>query len=927
MNEITLAVQIAMAVISLNICVYLLGRERERTGNSLLVMMGTTFLYNVVGIGVRYSDSGLGVYISDVLYHFLEIILWISTVILIRDILGMQRRWRYVLVPIAIFGVIIILRLSDPWLGLYYQDVSYELLNGRAYMSVDMGVGAWLYTGMHVLVTVGLFLTALRENFRLRKDSNRLKRRRGVVILVVTMLPFLNFYFLVTQVFYKREAAMVTLLLQGLLLLHAILYWRAKGLVRDANTLIVENMDLGIIIVDKSYCYLDSNRFAQRLYPVLETLQKEDSLREKAPEIYEMFEENGARRFQIENGYYECQVFHVNPEDKIQGYVAGIYDVTEQTKYLNGLVFRRQKAEEISRRKSVLLANASHEIRTPMNVIMGMSELCLRKNSDPEITYGLRSIYNSGQGLLEVVESILDLSKSELENQQPIEALYSLERLLMEVASLMQTKLCDKPIEFELELKSPMPKWVYGDSGKIRAILVNILGNADKYTKKGKIQLALSVKEEGETVVLSIQVSDTGIGMKQEEADKIFNTFVRGQEAEASTISGTGLGLAITRQLVEMLNGSIRVESRLGEGSTFFVDVCQKKVDGPYRKAGIIPEEDVREYLLRERIITEVNTSYDRVNALVVDDLEVNTLVAQGILGLYGMKVDVANSGKQVLDMVKSKVYDLFFIDLRMPEMSGEELLTELRQIEAFANTPMIALTASNDSETIQHAEKVGFDELLTKPIEKPMLEQVLKKYFPEYSKTEIPKTMETENEMNRDRRRILNSYYLQISKMQGQLMQQAEERLEDFVISVHGMKGASRSIGAVEMAEYAQRMEMAGKEGRIEDIRSMFPEFLDMLDSTLNHVKDEMEMLESKKREAVDSPEMAHLEEKVLRKLMGALRNFELDEAEELLDSLAGFSYEQEEQELLSELQNDVAELDYEIAIGKIEDFLGKIS
>lgn len=923
MSEIIIAIQIAAAVISVNMFLYLLGKERNLAGNSLLVLMGSIFLYNILGFSNNFTTSYHRAYLYDILYEILEMVLWVCILILIRDILGLRTNKKYVLYPAIVFGIIFVIRLADPWLGLYYRKVWYALEGRRVVMHVELGPVGWVYVGLYTLLEIVLFLNALTENIKHRKGASKVRRRRLLLTLIITMLPLLNIYFWAAEVFYKREAAMVIMLLQGVFLLHTMVSFGFKNVVRNANNLIMDNMDLGIVIVDRNYCYLDSNRFAKKLYPILEKLSEEDSLKENAPEVYEIFAGEKTRRFQIEEGYYECQVFHVKPEDKVQGFVAGIYDVTEQTRYQNELVFRRQKAEEISRQKSALLANASHEIRTPMNVILGMSELCLRKNEDPEITYGLRSIYSSAKGLLEVVESILDLSRIELEHPRVEEALYSLERVLMETAGLICNKLQGKPVRFDMEFMTGVPKWVYGDIGKVRSILVNLLGNAEKYTQSGSIRFQISAKEEAEMIELSFIVSDTGIGMKEGEAEKIFETFVRAEGAEEKTIPGSGLGLAITRQLVEMMKGTIRVESHPGEGSSFFVTIRQRKADSPCMKAGEIDDKVVTEYLLQERIITEVGCSYEGINALVVDDLMANILVEKGILELYGIKVAAANSGKQAIKMAECCSYDIFFIDLRLPEMNGEEILHRLRCMETYVHTPMIALTASNDMETLRHSEQAGFDEVMTKPIERPVLEQILQKYFNGASRVVIPK----ETGEKRDRRRILNSYYLQVSKLQGQLLQQSEEDLEHFVINVHGIKGASRSIGAVEMAREAERLEMAGREARTDDIRRMLPSFLDMLKDTLSQTKEELALLESNQKEAIGEPREACLERKVLTKLMGALKRFELDEAEELLDSLAQYHYEQEEQNLLDELRNDVAELDYEIAIGKIKDFLGKTS
>lgn len=932
MNDILLAIQIASVIIAANVFICLVKRQRTQAGSALLVMMSIIFLYNVLGIFGCYHTGSVSVYVRDVIYYVLEAALWVCIVVVVREILGLKLNRNYILYPALVYGIIVLIRLTDLWTGWFYRAVWYQIIEQRPVMRIQPGVGAVACVMLNFFIAAALFVNALVENVKCKKSASKVKKQRLRVALLATMMPFFNYFLMMTGIFWGRESAVMTMLIQGLLLFHAVLSYGVKSVVRQANNLILENMDLGIIIVDKNYCYLDANRFAKVLYPVLDELQREDAIHEKAPDIYELFKSEERKRVQIEDGYYECQIFQVQLDDKTKGLVVGIYDVTEQTRYQNELVKHRQKAEELSRRKSVLLANASHEIRTPMNVILGMSELCLRKNKDPELSYELRSIYNSGQGLLEVVEGILDLSKSELENQKAEETLYSLERVLMEVFNLIHARMLQSQVGFKMELETSVPKWVHGDSGKVRAILVNVLGNAEKYTREGSISIRVAAKEQDENVRIDFTVVDTGIGMSSEDSVRVFDSFVRSKDAEERDYMGTGLGLAITRDMIELLSGEVRVESELGKGSTFYITIYQKKADSPYMNPGIITADKVMEYLFKNNVAAEVMPNYQSVRALVVDDLEVNTLVARGILELYGIQVTISTSGKEVLEIVKYQEFDLFFIDLRQPEMSGEEILRRLRELDKYKNTPMIALTASNDLETMSDAKKAGFDEFMTKPIEKPVLEQILKRYFPNEALKENVGVFgwsesEEDREMvrNRDRRRILSSYFLQVSKMKEALKQQAENDLSDFVISVHGIKGASRSIGAVEMANWAEQMEMAGREERMEDIRCMLPGFLDILSNTLSQVSEELKMLEQKQAEVQGMRKKSQLKKEVLQKLMLALERFELDEAEEILDILAQKRYNPREQQLLMELQNDVAELDYDIGIEKIQEFLEK--
>ena len=380
-------------------------------------------------------------------------------------------------------------------------------------------------------------------------------------------------------------------------------------------------------------------------------------------------------------------------------------------KMVNELELAKNIAEKSNRAKSDFLSSMSHEIRTPLNAIVGLSE-CI-KNSDniEEIHEDANDVVMASQNLLEIVNGILDISKIEADKMEIIETNYNPVEAFGEITSLIEPKLNEKNLKLNCNFALDLPNTLYGDKGKLKQIISNILSNAVKYTDKGYIDFNVTCINEKEKCKLQIMISDTGRGIKKDQIDKIFNKFERAEEDMNSTIEGTGLGLAITKSLVGMMGGKILVDSTYGEGSKFTVLLEQK-----YSK-----EENKKE-------VKEDKVIYSNKKALIVDDNKLNIKVASKILREFGLNIDSCDSGFECINKIENKEkYDIIFMDIMMPKMSGLETLKKLKQIENF-NTPVVALTADAIIGKSNKYIEVGFNDYLTKPIDKKELKRVLNK-------------------------------------------------------------------------------------------------------------------------------------------------------------------------------------------------------
>lgn len=392
----------------------------------------------------------------------------------------------------------------------------------------------------------------------------------------------------------------------------------------------------------------------------------------------------------------------------------------------------RNRAQIANDSKSRFLANMSHEIRTPINAIVGMNELIIRESKESDVVDYANNVQLACNSLLSIINDILDISKIESGKMEIISSKYDIGALIDDTCKMMLGRAESKNLELSIICESSVPKYLIGDETRIRQILVNLLTNAIKYTKEGSIVVRIKWKNDSDdenTIHLLMSVEDTGIGIAKENQDKLFTSYERFDEERNKGIEGTGLGLAITKQLVELMNGEIGVYSELGKGSLFYVEIPQQRF-GEEVVGNLLKEINTK-----ERGRNEYNSLFKAPDAkiLVVDDVKANLIVMKGLLKETGVRVDLALSGKECLEMCDKLKYDLILLDHLMPEMDGIETFKKLRNAENKLNldTPVIALTANAVSGAREEYLKIGFDDYLSKPVIGIDLEEMVEKYLP----------------------------------------------------------------------------------------------------------------------------------------------------------------------------------------------------
>lgn len=588
-----------------------------------------------------------------------------------------------------------------------------------------------IYSSYTVVLFVLLFSTII---YMLITEQRRSKRVLGICMLTVGIIITIGTMLDTVMPMFGFESFPGSSLSQ--FLGTVTMYITLKVYTRTVLT--VENMSGYIYYSIKTPIYIcDENRKIKIVnkagYEFL-NINEEECLSLTIQDIFPIKEEQ-LKQEPVNVSEVECTLNHAicdvnisritNSFGDIIGYITAADDLSDKMKYIEELAKSKEQADAANAAKSRFLANMSHEIRTPMHAITGFSELILKEEISEQVRENIYHIKDASQNLLSIINDILDFSKIESGKMELQDVPYYTSALLKDAMVIISNQAEAKGLRFTSKLDHNIPRKLCGDKIRLRSILINVLNNAIKYTEKGSVLFTAEYKQlDSEWIEFIFTVKDTGIGMKPEDMEHLFQAFDRFDHKVNYGVEGSGLGLAICNAYVKMMGGEIQVKSSYGEGSTFRILVKQR----------ILEAEPMDMEFVQHAAPSTGEFRIKNQEILVVDDNMVNRLVAEGLLKSYGVNVDTADGGQSGIDACAKKQYNIIFMDQMMPEIDGITALKKIRALSDYyaAKAKVIMLTADAIEGMREQYLKEGFDEYLSKPIDVAKLERLLRLFIPE---------------------------------------------------------------------------------------------------------------------------------------------------------------------------------------------------
>ncbi|MCR5148563.1 MAG: response regulator [Eubacterium sp.] len=834
------------------------------------------FFYGILSAIWCYSYAVLGMTIDTSICPYLRIpgLIAIDTflmneLVLVTEMAALKKNTSlWVRVSGAVLSVIDLLVFSDTRVDIFVRGEGYTRWEANPEMSFNRAIHG-VYEALMFLILLVIAIVWFRKT--------KLKRLRKFLAILIAANFSIIFFTIPDSLFPVIGLPGLTTSGLGAAVCTIVIWYGATALnsfdvsVGNITKRLFDFIEAGVIVFDTERKISIMNNYAENRLVKDGKRNLCDMFSINAQEIDEMFEKGA-------NDIYSTRLWDkdkVNAYSVKLNYVKDTYgdpycilmvcsDVTEELELAD-------KYAVANRAKSQFLANMSHEIRTPINGIIGMNTILLDElkdgNTDEARQYAV-NIGSASKTLLSIINDILDISKIESNKMELLPVKYEIFSVLNDCYNMTLPRAEKKGLKFVMDIDKNIPSVLYGDEVHFRQIINNFLSNAVKYTPAGQVILRIrELSRKNDVVSMSVEVEDTGIGIKETDIGKLFKNFTRLDEKRNRSIEGTGLGLSLTKKLVKLMGGEITVRSEYGKGSVFGVTLSQKILD--YTPIGNFSDR-YNEFARKKE---NDNSAVDLHGAsiLVVDDVEMNIQVVKGMLKRNHVNIDTAYSGRECLEKIEQNRYDIIFLDHMMPDMDGIETFEEMKKSRhKNNNTPVIILTANAVVGAKEMYLEKGFADYLSKPIWRDELVNMLCKYLPEISaKGETADDTEKNDDpvVTNDKRSLAERFpmldtkigigycmddeefyieiietYLQGDKRQILAKAYETENMNDYVTYVHALKSTSLNIGAVDLSEHAKALEYAAREENYEYVREhhegFLAEYSDMLDKLRNAVK-----------------------------------------------------------------------------------------
>ena len=816
---------------------------------------------------------------------------------------------------------------------LYYTSVSF--VNNVSFPHIVLGKG-YLYIANAVITASEMIASTIITAYSLRHIRDSKQRRNYLLLLSSLFFPLISYLLGVLGVFKGYDPVPVGVGIGIVVFAMAILFHHAFDLVESAHENIIQTMGEAVLIVDYNFCFVEANAKAQSLFPQLQENKRNWNMKEG--EFAFLFETQEDSEVVLDGRTYYIHQNEIMIDNFMSGYVLLLFDITEERRQLEHMQNLKEEADRANRAKSSFFARVSHEIRTPINAVLGMDEMILRESRETQVKKYALDIKTAARTLLSLINDILDSSKLESGKMEIVPVEYELSRLLNDVYNMISVKAKEKQLDLKFEIDEDLPSVLWGDDIRVRQILLNLLSNAVKYTKEGKVSLKITGSKEGSQICLKVEVTDTGIGIKDEDLPRLSKAFERIDIGKNRMVEGTGLGISIVVQLLKMMDSTLQVESSYGKGSTFSFHLRQNVINQD-------PLGNFNEYLvqLEEEEVYDVSYIAPEAKVLVVDDNQTNRMVFKGLLKETQVQVQEADSGQACLEAIAREHFDVVFMDDMMPVMNGQETLQKMKQSEKnlCRDAKIIMLTANASPSAKEEYLQMGFDDFLSKPVQPEKLEILLGKLLPqEYvhrsmSKTEIKaidsqySEAETESDLpeidgihwdyarlhlpeealwKETAENFCDSIPREIQKLQELIDCITEDQyLTEYRIHVHTIKSTAAMLGILSMSGIAEVLERAAREYHREQIQELHPSLI----TELELYQERLQLLHQ------DEENQEKADIKIILPLVELLRTAllerDFDAADDLMEKVSGYEYEEELQKQVNLLKSQVLNLEAE--------------
>lgn len=914
MFNILVAIQVISIFLVLFSLVVMFRGESTYSQKLLIFVMLAELVQNTGYLLEIFADTMETAFLAVKVEYLGSSVILIFYMMFIRHYCGYSENRIYERILLIVALIIVHLVWTSPGHRLFYTSVEFTTSGLCPHLVLGYSRLYIGYVIFSIVIPWIIISSTLMVSFIREKEEKR--KKNLLVVILGTGFAFVIFVLYMFGVFKGYDPNPVAMAL--MLSLMVLLVWNRKDydLTKAASNTVLNALEECVITLDQQYKVLNFNLSASRIFPDIKTYIYIGDVAEFPLTVFEKKEKEN---FVINDRYYEGHVSELKDIDSdVRGYTVLITDVTETFNQIASINQMRENAEAANKAKTAFLANMSHEIRTPMNAVVGLSELIIEESRGRKMYEYACDIKSAALNLLSIINDILDLSKVEAGKMVLAEDDYYTQILIQDTVSLVKVAAAQKGLQMKVDVSDELPHILHGDEGRIRQILINLLNNAIKFTKHGYVRLAVSGQYvEYGRYELEFIVEDTGIGIREEDFKNIYESFQQLDMNINRKNEGTGLGLAITKSFVQLMDGSIEVESDYGKGTKFTVKIAQKVISNK-----TIKEEPVtRESLQKTDRRMFVCEGY---RVLAVDDNIVNRKIVVAMMKEYGFDIDESDSGKRAIELAKDKSYDMILMDHMMPEMDGVETTRIIReQCPLNTSAIIVALTANAIAGAREMYLSNGFKDFLAKPFERIQLHELLSRWIPDERKDYVTEQVKadkiSEDEMAEifmsgvdvrniikkrdynivDYLELLNLFYLDGKNKRGYMRQLFfDADYKNYGIEAHALKSAAANIGADTLSEKARAIELAIKEDRMDYI---FANYND-LDISYEKLLDDIEEVLKKKH-------FGQFSDNEKKQLQHADEKFIIDSVANILKLIEGFKPKEAAQEIGRLLEYDMQE------------------